>query len=95
MVRAAPVSSITLLPFSCRCNEMTRRVLLSVLLLGGFAHGETVRPVKLGDQEWMRRFREFVKVFNAFVNSLNDGKVDRRPWRLMRKAWAEMADADE
>ena len=72
---------------------MTRRILLS-LLFGSFASGATLRP-KLGDDEWMRRFREFVKVFNAFVNSLNDGKVDTRSWRLMHKAWAEMADADE
>jgi hypothetical protein len=52
------------------------------------------RP-KLGDDEWMRRFRAFVKMFNAFVNSLNDGKVNLPAWREMRKTWAEMVDADE
>ena len=46
---------------------------------------------RLGDEEWFRRFRAFVKVFNAFVNSLNDGKVDLHAWYEMQEAWKQMA----
>jgi len=45
---------------------------------------------RLGDEEWFRRFRAFVKVFNAFVNSLNDGKVDLHTWHEMQEAWTKM-----
>jgi hypothetical protein len=45
---------------------------------------------KLGDQEWMRRFRDFVKIFNAFVEALNDGTFDVSRWRHMQSAWKEL-----
>jgi CRISPR/Cas system-associated exonuclease Cas4 (RecB family) len=48
---------------------------------------------QLGDEEWMRRFRAFVKLFNAFVESLNDGKFDLSTWRRMRSAWMQLDDA--
>lgn len=44
------------------------------------------RP-KLGDAEWMRRFREFIKAFNDFVVALDDGKLDRVKWERMRDTW--------
>jgi hypothetical protein len=47
------------------------------------------RP-KLGDEEWMRRFREFVRTFNSFVEVLNDGKFDISKWNSMRAAWKEL-----
>jgi len=50
----------------------------------------TASQPKLGDDEWFRRFRVFVKVFNRFVDSLNDGKVDLVMWRQMREAWKNM-----
>jgi hypothetical protein len=45
---------------------------------------------KLGDDEWFRQFRAFVKLFNAFVESLNDGRLDLSTWRQMRDAWKAM-----
>jgi hypothetical protein len=46
---------------------------------------------RLGDDEWMERFRVFVKHFNAFVDSLNDGKFDMTTWRQMGEAWRLLA----
>lgn len=45
---------------------------------------------KLGDEEWMRRFRAFVRTFNAFVEVLNDGRFDLSRWNTMRGAWREL-----
>jgi hypothetical protein len=45
---------------------------------------------KLGDGEWMRRFREFIKAFNAFVEALDDGKLDRVKWERMRAEWRQL-----
>jgi hypothetical protein len=45
---------------------------------------------RLGDAEWRRRFRSFVRLFNAFVESLNDGKFDFERWREMRVAWGRL-----
>jgi hypothetical protein len=40
---------------------------------------------KLGDDEWFRRFRVFVKVFNAFVeSSLNELGFERATARTIR-----------
>jgi len=67
---------------------MTRRVCF-VLLIGchgllAFAHP------KLGDEDWMRRIRAFVKTFNAFVEVLNDGNFDVAKWYSMRSACKEL-----
>jgi hypothetical protein len=42
---------------------------------------------KLGDEEWMHRFRDFIKIFNAFVEALNEGTFDVSRWRRMQSAW--------
>ena len=47
------------------------------------------RP-NLGDKEWMRRFREFVKTFNAFLEVLNEGKFDVAKWNAIRAAWRDL-----
>ena len=66
---------------------LTRRTCFALFIgfvsLPGFA-----RP-RLGDEEWMRRFRAFVKVFNEFVEVLNDGKFDVSRWHAMHAAWKE------
>jgi hypothetical protein len=38
----------------------------------------------------MRRFRLFVKAFNAFVEQLNEGNFDISTWHTMRRAWKEL-----
>ncbi len=45
---------------------------------------------RLGDDEWMRHFRDFVKLFNTFVESLNDGKFDFATWDKMRLDWTKL-----
>lgn len=45
---------------------------------------------RLGDEEWFRRFNAFVKVFNAFVISLNEGKLDLHAWHDMHETWTKM-----
>jgi len=45
---------------------------------------------RLGDDEWMKRFRDFVKSFNAFVNALNDGSFDLLRWQRMRTDWKRL-----
>jgi hypothetical protein len=47
------------------------------------------RP-NLGDTEWMRRFREFVKTFNSFLEVLNEGKFDVSKWNAIRAAWKDL-----
>ena len=42
---------------------------------------------RLGDEEWMRRFRAFVRAFNAFIEVLNDGMFDLSRWSATRTAW--------
>lgn len=70
-------------------QQISRRTLLSLplVLLPKSAFGS---HCSLGDDEWFQRFRAFVKVFNAFVNSLNDGKVDLHTWRDHQRAAAAM-----
>ena len=67
---------------------MTRRLcfrlIVATIPLSAFA-----RP-KLGDAEWMRRFRDFVRIFNGFVDSLNEGRFDLSKWRRMRAVWTEL-----
>jgi hypothetical protein len=41
----------------------------------------------LGDEEWMRRYREFVRASNDFVIALNDGILDRTRWARLRAAF--------
>jgi hypothetical protein len=45
--------------------------------------------LRLGDEEWMRHFRAFVRTFIAFIEVLNDGKFDLSRWNAMRVAWKE------
>lgn len=54
--------------------EMTRR--MSFALICTLLSRNAFAQPKLGDQEWMHRFRDFVKIFNAFVEALNDGTFD-------------------
>jgi hypothetical protein len=52
--------------------------------------GRTVARPKLGDAEWMKRFREFVRAFNDFVIVLDDGKFDHAKWQQMRIEWQRL-----
>jgi hypothetical protein len=54
-----------------------------------FASTADARP-QLGDPEWMRRFRVFIKAFNSFVEALDDNKPDRSKWQQMREAWHKL-----
>jgi hypothetical protein len=71
-----------------RRYPMTRRMCLGFLLTAFPLH-VLARP-KLGDEEWMRCFRAFVKLFNNFVESLNDGKFDTAIWHRTRVAWTRL-----
>jgi len=68
--------------------QMTRR--MSFALIFTLLSTNAFAQPKLGDEEWMRRFRDFVKIFNAFVEALNDGTFDVSRWRRMRSAWKEL-----
>lgn len=67
---------------------MTRRMCFA-LIIALFSGPALARP-KLGDEEWMRRFRAFVRTFNAFVEVLNEGSFDLSRWHGMRAAWKEL-----
>jgi hypothetical protein len=71
-------------------DTMHRRTLFFLFSLA-FIAGATPRR-KLGDADWMRRFREFVKAFNDFVIALNDDKLDVSKWNLMRLAWHRLEE---
>jgi hypothetical protein len=45
---------------------------------------------KLGNEEWMRRYRAFVKASNDFVIAINDGIFDVAKWERLRTAWREI-----
>jgi hypothetical protein len=62
----------------------------SMLVLSAAAAAYAGRQPKLGDAEWMRRFREFVKAFNDFIITLNDNILDRGKWERLRSAWREI-----
>ena len=67
---------------------VTRRMCFG-LLIAFFPVPAFGRP-RLGDEEWMRRFRAFVRTFNAFIEVLNDGKFDVSRWNAMCVAWKEI-----
>jgi hypothetical protein len=67
---------------------MTRRWFFGILL-AIFPSRVAARP-NLGDENWMRSFRLFVKLFNSFVEQLNDGKFDLPTWQRMRAAWTKL-----
>ena len=67
---------------------MTRRMCFS--LFSALFTWPAFAGQKLGDDEWMRRFRLFVKAFNAFVEQLNEGSFDISTWHTMRRAWKEL-----
>jgi hypothetical protein len=67
---------------------MTRR--MSFALIFTLMSRNAFAQPKLGDEEWMRRFRDFVKIFNAFVEALNDGTFEVSRWRRMQSAWREL-----
>jgi len=69
-------------------RAITRRMSFA-LIFTLFSRNAFAQP-KLGDEEWMRRFRDFVKIFNAFVEALNDGTLDVSRWRRMQSAWREL-----
>jgi hypothetical protein len=60
-----------------------------VLLLALLPKAAIAQP-RLGDDEWMKRFRDFVKDFNSFVNALNDGSFDVSRWQRMRADWKQL-----
>ena len=68
----------------------SRRQALAGLALLLFPWHANATPPKLGDDEWFRQFHAFVRLFNNFVESLNDGKLDRSLWRQMHVAWQNM-----
>jgi len=53
-------------------------------------YGTAFARPSLCDKEWMRRFRELVKTFNAFLEVLNEGKVDVAKWNAVRAAWKDV-----
>lgn len=62
----------------------SRRRLFGLLFLP--IRGINAKP-RLGDADWMRAFRTFIKACNAFVMALDDGKLDSARWEEMRAAW--------
>jgi len=69
--------------------QLTTRRHWFVLLIAVLPNAVMAQP-KLGDDEWMKRFRDFVKSFNAFVNALNDGSFDVSRWQRMRTDWKQL-----
>jgi hypothetical protein len=69
-------------------RTITRGMCFAVIvtLISGVAFA---RP-NLGDKEWMRRFREFVKTFNSFLEVLNEGKFDVSKWNAIRGSWKDL-----
>jgi hypothetical protein len=69
-------------------HPVTRRYWLALCaaLVPSFAPAQP----RLGDDEWMKRFRDFVKSFNEFVNALNDGSFDVSRWRRTQTDWKKL-----
>lgn len=80
--------SLTDSPSQNERRTLTRR--MSFALICTFLSRNMFARPKLGDEEWMRRFRDFVKIFNPFVEALNDGTFDVSRWRRMQRAWKEL-----
>ena len=64
---------------------VARRMCFALLVFLIPKHG--LAEPKLGDDEWMRHFRDFVKAFNGFVEALNEGRFDFTQWERMRTQW--------
>lgn len=75
-------------PLQNERRALTRR--MSFALIFTFLSRNMFARPKLGDEEWRRRFRDFVKIFNPFVEALNDGTFDVSRWRRMKSAWKEL-----
>ena len=69
-------------------RAMARR--LCFALIGTLISEAAFARPNLGDKEWMRRFRELVKTFNAFLEVLNEGKFDVAKWNAIRAAWRDL-----
>lgn len=74
-------------------SRLRRRPLLSLSVLA-LPLSATAAQCKLGDDGWFRRFRVFVKLFNAFVESFYDGKVNISIWREMRESYDRVVSRD-
>ena len=69
-------------------RTMARRMCLAVIVTLFYKPADA--RAQLGDKEWMRRFRELVKTFNAFLEVLNEGKLDVARWNAVRAAWRDV-----
>lgn len=69
-------------------RRMNRGMCFAVIVT--LISGTTFARPNLGDKEWMRRFREFVKTFNSFLEVLNEGKFDVSRWNAIRTAWKDL-----
>ncbi len=69
-------------------RAVARRMCLALFVLLIPKHG--LAQPKLGDDEWTRHFRDFVKAFNGFVEALNDGRLDLTQWERMRTQWTRL-----
>lgn len=67
---------------------MTRRKCFGLVLAPVAA--SRICQTEAGDDEWMRHFRDFVKQFNTFVESLNEGRFDVTTWEKMRLDWTKL-----
>jgi len=65
-----------------------QRMRLALLMLLIPKHG--LAEPKLGDDEWMRHFRDFVKAFNGFEETLDEGRFDFTQWERMRTQWKRL-----
>jgi hypothetical protein len=65
------------------------RGMLFAMIITLFSEATFARP-NLGDREWMRRFREFIKAFNSFLEVLNEGKFDVSKWNAIRAVWKDL-----
>jgi len=79
-----PTASTALLERRTIARRMCFAVIFTLICKAAYA-----RP-QLGDKEWMRRFRELVKTFNAFLAVLNEGKFDIAKWNAVRTAWRDV-----
>lgn len=68
---------------------MTRRN-ICFALIGLISPPYLIGQPKLGDEEWMRNFNDFVRAFNLFVMALNDGRFDHSKWKNMKTGWKKL-----